>query len=47
VSFWVFSKTTRRICVNFFQVLGETLVHYNLYFKAMHPAFKATLLKFW
>jgi len=35
-----FSKTTRRICDKiFFQDLGETLVHYNLRWKELHPGF--------
>jgi len=41
-----FSKTTSQICASFFQDLGETLVHYNLHWKAMHPAFKLQLIVF-
>jgi len=36
-----FLKTTRRISAKFFfRVYEKTLVHYNLHWKAMHPAFK-------
>jgi len=40
-----FSKTTRRICVNFFSVKEKRLVRYHLHWKAMHLAFKLTELK--
>jgi len=36
-----YRKTTRRICAIFFWVQEKTLVHYNLHWKELHPAFNA------
>jgi len=36
-------KTTRRICDNFFQGLGENTSSLQLALKAMHPAFNVKI----
>jgi len=39
---------TRRICANFFfQGQKKTLVHYNLHWKTLHPAFKKISQLWW